>query len=276
MTETASSSFRAVHPLAEGVYDWGRKRGICMNLSFWRRKRQVPAPSAVLPKHVAFIMDGNGRWARRRGLPRTAGHVRGLDILRSIVQICSGWGIPYATFYAFSTENWNRSADEVEFLMDLFVSRMPGLARELSEYGVRVRFIGVRDGLAPAVRACMDDAEAVASEGKMTVFIAFNYGGRSEIVEAVKSIASDVQAGKCRPSEITEAMLGTRIGNVPDPDLLIRTGGELRLSNFLLWQCAYSELYFTRTLWPDFGSEEIRTAMMDFARRERRYGGVRV
>lgn len=247
-----------------------------MDLFFWRRNRQAPAPPTALPKHVAFIMDGNGRWARRRGLPRTAGHVRGLDILRSVVRTCSGWGIPFATFYAFSTENWSRSVEEVDFLMELFVSRMPGLARELSQSGVRVRFMGVRDGLSPAVRSCIDEAEAVAAEGNMTVFIAFNYGGRSEIVEAVRAIASDVEAGRFGPSEITEAMVGERIGNVPDPDLLIRTGGELRLSNFLLWQCAYSELYFTRTLWPNFGPDELRTAMADFARRERRYGGVRV
>lgn len=245
-----------------------------MNLFFWRRKHQIPPPPANLPEHVAFIMDGNGRWAQHKGLPRSAGHVRGLDALRAIVRACSEWGIKYATFYAFSTENWSRSTDEVDFLMDLFVSRMPGLARELSEFGVRVRFIGVREGLTPAIHACIDDAEAAAAEGTMTVFIAFNYGGRSAIVEAAKSIASDVQNGICRPSEIDEAMLESRMGGIPDPDLLIRTGGEMRLSNFLLWQCAYSELYFTRTLWPAFGPEELRTALSDFARRERRFGGV--
>lgn len=230
----------------------------------------------VVPQHVAFIMDGNGRWAARRGLPRGFGHNRGIDALRGVVTACVERGIVYSTYYAFSTENWRRPAAEVDYLMNLFVERVPSLAREMKEADVRLRFPGLRDGLSASILDTIGRAEELTSGGRFSVQIAFNYGGRAEIVHALARLSAGVGSGALSPESLTEEAVARELlfAGIPDPDMVIRTGGEQRLSNFLLWQSAYSELYFTKTLWPDFGARELDRALLDFSSRERRFGDV--
>jgi undecaprenyl diphosphate synthase len=221
-----------------------------------------------LPHHVAIVMDGNGRWATRRYLPRVAGHKKGMDALRACVRHCGDRGIKVLTVFAFSSENWNRPADEVSGLMELLGLALAREVPQLKTEGVRVKFVGDRSRLSEKVQAGLTKAEAMTAANTRLVFnICFNYGGRWDIAAAAARLSA---AGE----PITEASLAgaLSLAHVPDPDLIIRTGGEHRLSNFLLWQAAYAELYFTDKLWPDFGAEELDAALADYAGRERRFG----
>jgi len=222
-------------------------------------------------------MDGNGRWATSRGWPRLVGHRRGANKVRAIVRAAPGLGIKYLTIFAFSTENWKRSTEEVLGLMALFARYIRNEAEKLREAGVRVRFIGSRDRLDPAIQELMAGIEGKTRECELlTLTVAINYGGRDEIARAAKRLAEDVAAGRLAVEDAGEAALAARLdtADMPDPDLIIRTSGETRTSNFLLWQSAYAEYEFTPTLWPDFTPEELAAIIDRFSRRERRFGGV--
>jgi undecaprenyl diphosphate synthase len=229
------------------------------------------------PRHVAIIMDGNGRWAKARGLPRALGHKEGVEALRRAVEASRDLGLSHLSVYAFSTENWNRPPAEIDALFDLlrvFVKR--DLAR-LHKDGVRIRIVGSREGLNPDILELIDEAvDLTKNNTRLTLNIAFNYGGRGEIVAAVKDIARAVQDGRVKPDEIDEAMISRQLwtADSPDPDLVIRTSGELRLSNFLLWSGAYAELMFMDLWWPDFNKESLEKAIDAFRRRDRRFGGL--
>jgi undecaprenyl diphosphate synthase len=229
------------------------------------------------PAHVAIIMDGNGRWAKARGLPRLAGHRAGVEALRQTVRAAPDLGISYLTVYAFSSENWSRPKSEVSDLMGLLKLFIRRDLAELHQHGVKVRVIGDRAGLQPDIRGLLEEAEALtASNDALTLVIAFNYGGRDEIVRAARRLAAEAVAGEVDPETITTEMFAGTLDTVgiPDPELVIRTSGELRLSNFLLWQAAYSELVFLPCYWPDFSHEHLADAIRDFAGRERRFGGL--
>jgi undecaprenyl diphosphate synthase len=233
--------------------------------------------SRPLPRHVAIIMDGNGRWATRRGLPRVAGHREGVKAVRAVSRAAGELGIGYLTLYAFSSENWNRPKDEVSTLMRLLERSVDRELPELMARNVRLRVIGRPQGVPPSVQRRIDRVvEATAANSGLTLLMAFNYGGRDELVDAVRRLAQRVQEGALRPQDIDETALAGALytAGVPDPDLLIRTSGELRVSNFLLWQIAYTELWVTPTLWPDFGPRQLYEAVADFQRRERRFGRV--
>ena len=229
------------------------------------------------PRHVAIIMDGNGRWAKARGLPRALGHKEGVEALRRAVEASRELGLSHLSVYAFSTENWNRPQPEIDALFDLlrvFVRR--DLAR-LHKDGVRIRIIGSRDGLSDDILSLIDEAmEKTRDNTRLTLNIAFNYGGRGEIVAAMREMARAVEAGRLNPDQIDEAMVSRMVwtGESPDPDLVIRTSGELRLSNFLLWSGAYAELMFMDLWWPDFNKESLEKAIDAFRRRDRRFGGL--
>jgi undecaprenyl diphosphate synthase len=229
------------------------------------------------PNHVAIIMDGNGRWAKARGLPRVAGHRRGADAVRRVVRGAGELGIPVLTLFAFSTENWTRPADEVNDLMGLLRHYLRNELDELRKNGARLRVIGNREGLASDIVRDISDAENVTrGNSRIDVNICINYGARAEILQAIRSLARQVAAGELSADHIDEDCFESELltSGVPDPDLLIRTSGEQRISNFMLWQCAYAELVFVDTLWPDFGKEHLEQAIAEFRRRERRYGGV--
>jgi undecaprenyl diphosphate synthase len=233
--------------------------------------------SRPLPRHVAIIMDGNGRWATQRGFPRVAGHREGVKAVRSTVRTVGELGIGYLTLYAFSSENWNRPTDEVSTLMDLLERSIDRELPELLARNVRFRLIGRPNGVPPGVRQRIARVvEATAANSGLTLLMAFNYGARDEIVDACRGLAREVEAGTLRPEEIDEARLARALytGGVPDPDLLIRTGGEMRVSNFLLWQIAYTELWVTPTLWPDFGERDLYLAIAEFQQRDRRFGRI--
>jgi undecaprenyl diphosphate synthase len=226
---------------------------------------------ARLPRHVAIIMDGNGRWATRRGLPRIAGHKKGADTVRRVSDLSARLGIEVLTLYAFSDENWGRPTEEVSFLMDMLVQYLQAELATMQKNGLRFRTIGRTDRLPQAVQEWIARAKAeTAGNAGMTLNLALSYGGRGEIIEAVKRLLSLNGA----PREITEQSLTEHLdtAGLPDPDLIIRTSGERRISNFLLWQAAYAELYFTDTLWPDFEERDLLLALLDFQRRERRFG----
>ncbi len=228
------------------------------------------------PTHVAIIMDGNGRWAQMRGLPRQEGHRRGLESLRRAVRNAGELGIRVLTLYSFSTENWRRPKAEVSFLLGLLRRFVENDLAELHEAGVRVRIIGSRD-LAPDLRQLIERAESMTAGNRgLTLVVAFNYGSRDELVRATRALAADVAAGRLSPEAIDEDMLTSRLdtGDLPEPDLVIRTSGETRISNFLLWQAAYAEFVFTPVLWPDFDRKALEDAVAEFHRRERRFGGV--
>ena len=235
------------------------------------------AGSAELPQHIAFIMDGNGRWARKRGLPRTAGHREGARTLRRIIRDLDSMGIKFATFYAFSTENWKRSDEEVSTLMRLFEENLDDLVNYENE-NIRLRFIGGRERLSDTLRKKMLDAEE-KSKGHtgMTVILAINYGGRDDIVRAAKRSAELISEGSLRPDDLTEERFESflQTDGVPPVDLMVRTGGEIRISNFLIWQISYAELYFTDTLWCDFSKKDLEAAVNEFMSRSRRYGDAR-
>ena len=229
------------------------------------------------PNHVAIIMDGNGRWAKARGLPRVAGHRRGADAVRRVVRGAGELGIPVLTLFAFSTENWTRPADEVNDLMGLLRHYLRNELDELRKNGARLRVIGNREGLASDIVRDISDAENMTrGNSRIDVNICINYGARAEILQAIRSLARQVAAGQLSADRIDEDRFESELltSGVPDPDLLIRTSGEQRISNFMLWQCAYAELVFVDTLWPDFGKEHLEQAIAEFRRRERRYGGV--
>jgi undecaprenyl diphosphate synthase len=229
------------------------------------------------PNHVAIIMDGNGRWAKARGLPRVAGHRRGADAVRRVVRGAGELGIPVLTLFAFSTENWTRPADEVNDLMGLLRHYLRNELDELRKNGARLRVIGNREGLASDIVRDISDAENMTrGNSRIDVNICINYGARAEILQAIRSLARQVAAGELSADRIDEDCFESELltSGVPDPDLLIRTSGEQRISNFMLWQCAYAELVFVDTLWPDFGKEHLEQAIAEFRRRERRYGGV--
>jgi undecaprenyl diphosphate synthase len=229
------------------------------------------------PNHVAIIMDGNGRWAKARGLPRVAGHRRGADAVRRVVRGAGELGIPVLTLFAFSTENWTRPADEVNDLMGLLRHYLRNELDELRKNGAKLRVIGNREGLAADIVRDISDAENMTrSNSRIDVNICINYGAHTEILQAIRSLARQVAAGELSADSIDEDCFESELltSGVPDPDLLIRTSGEQRISNFMLWQCAYAELVFVDTLWPDFGKEHLEQAIAEFRRRERRYGGV--
>jgi undecaprenyl diphosphate synthase len=231
-----------------------------------------------VPAHVAIVMDGNGRWAIQRGLQRTDGHAAGEEALWDTVQGAVQVGVRWLTVFAFSTENWTRPAPEVLFLMNFNRGLLRRRRDELHRMNVRIRFIGRRDWKVPrsVLKEIQISEELTRNNTGTTLTIAFNYGGRAEIVDAVKELAADVQAGKLRPGRVDEREIRRRLyaTDMPEPDLLIRTSGEMRISNFLLWEVAYSELWFTPVFWPDFDREYLFEAIRDFQKRERRFGGL--
>ncbi len=230
-----------------------------------------------LPQHIAVIMDGNGRWAKRRGLPRIMGHQRGVDTLKDLLRCCRDWGISALTAYAFSTENWGRPLEEVDFLMTLFERVLRRELQEMMAENVRIRFVGDLDVLSPSLQAeiarSMEDTE---NNTGVQFTVATNYGGRQEIVQSCRAIAQQVQQGLLKLDDINESLLENFLytKGIPDPDLLIRTSGEMRISNFLLWQLAYAEIYVTQTLWPDFDRHNLHDALLNYQQRERRFGKV--
>jgi undecaprenyl diphosphate synthase len=238
----------------------------------------VPAPpERAWPRHVAIIMDGNGRWARARGLPRAEGHRQGVEALRRTVRHAADRGVEVLTLFSFSSENWSRPADEVGTLMGLLRLFVRRDLAELRDANVHIRIIGERSELEPSIAALLDEAETVtAGNDGLELVIAFNYGGRNEIARAARRLAEDVAAGRLSPEDVTEASLAARLDTAgyPDPDVVIRTSGELRISNFLLWQAAYSELVFVQTYWPDFDAATFDAAIAEFFGRDRRFGGL--
>ncbi len=240
------------------------------------RKTKKEYDKSQLPKHVAIIMDGNGRWAKRRSLPRIMGHRAGADALRKVSRFAGHMGIEYITVYAFSTENWKRSDEEVSGLMSLLLDYLKNAEKELGGDEVRIRVIGDPSRFSDEIQQQIKRVESVTKGNKaVTVTLALNYGGRDELVRAVKAIAKDVQDGKTTLDSIDEETVSHHLYtyDMPDPDLVIRTSGELRLSNYLLWQTSYSELYFTDTLWPDFDEKEFTKAIDAYLSRSRRFGG---
>jgi undecaprenyl diphosphate synthase len=226
-----------------------------------------------VPTHVAIIMDGNGRWAAKRGLPRLAGHHAGTENLRRIIRASVEFGIKFLTIYAFSTENWNRPREEVDGLMRILEDVIDKELRELNEQGVQIRHLGRLDQLAPPLQRKVAEAvEFTKQNSQLVLNVAFNYGGRDEVVQAVQHMIRDEIPAEDITPELLSGYLYT--AGVPDPDLIIRTSGELRISNFLIWQAAYSEWYVTPILWPDFGRDEFHKALAEFGRRDRRYGKV--
>jgi undecaprenyl diphosphate synthase len=234
----------------------------------------IPPPAKV-PRHLAVIMDGNGRWAQQRHRPRAIGHRAGARAVNLCIDFCLDKGIEALTLFAFSSENWGRPADEVGALMKLFMNALDREVGELQRRGVRVRFNGERGRFADAIRARMDEAETrTAGNDRLALNIAASYGGRQDIAAAARSLAEDVAAGRLQPADIDEALFDRRtaLADLPPPDLFIRTGGDHRVSNFLLWQLAYTELWFTETLWPALDAATLQRALDDFASRERRFG----
>lgn len=231
--------------------------------------------SPAVPRHVAIIMDGNNRWAKKRLLPGVAGHKAGVDAVRAVIEVCADAGVDVLTLFAFSSENWQRPADEVSALMELFLGALRREARRLNDNGIRLRIIGDRSRFHPELQAAMREAELLtAGHNRFTLQIAANYGGQWDITQAAQRLAREVQAGHLQVDEITPGLLQSCLatGDLPLPDLCIRTGGEHRISNFLLWQLAYAELYFSDLFWPDFKHDAMRKALADFATRQRRFG----
>ncbi|AVH74056.1 isoprenyl transferase [Nostoc sp. 'Lobaria pulmonaria (5183) cyanobiont'] len=231
----------------------------------------------LLPQHVAVIMDGNGRWAKRQGLPRIMGHKRGVDALKDLLRCCQDWGIQALTAYAFSTENWKRPQEEVDFLMTLFQRVLRQELREMVEENVQIKFVGNLQDLPRSLQQEISRSMEETKDNRGIRFsVATNYGGRQEILQACQAIAKQVQQGVLQPDEIDEQVFESHLytAGITDPDLLIRTSGEMRLSNFLLWQMAYGEIYITDALWPDFDRAEFHRALCAYQQRERRFGKV--
>jgi undecaprenyl diphosphate synthase len=237
----------------------------------------IPAGRTAMPQHVAIIMDGNGRWAHARGLPRSAGHRKGVEALRGAVRAAGEMGIEYLTIFSFSSENWSRPPAEVSFLLDLMRHFVRQDVAELHRENVRIKIIGERSGLAADIVALIEETEQrTRSNTGLTLIVAFNYGSRQEIAVAARDLAIAVREGRVAPESITPELLGSYLATegIPDPDLLIRTSGEQRLSNYLLWQCAYTEFVFVDEFWPDFNRETLQRAIAEYLTRERRFGGI--
>ncbi len=231
--------------------------------------------ASILPRHIAIIMDGNGRWAKQRFLPRAAGHKAGVDTVRKVVKACVEKKIEVVTLFAFSSENWRRPAQEVNYLMDLFISALEREAKKLHEQNIKLCFIGDRSRFDEKLRQYMLDAEHLTVNNTgLVLVIAANYGGQWDVCEAVKQLAVEIEQGTLTSQQLTPQLIESKLttAHLPPPDLFIRTSGEQRLSNFLLWQLAYSELYFTPVFWPDFNAEELDKALVFYANRERRFG----
>ncbi len=231
----------------------------------------------ILPRHLGIIMDGNGRWAQKRGLPRTAGHTVGAQNFRTITKYCSSIGIPCLTVYAFSTENWKRPAEEVGALMKLFKQYLEEALRDFQDENIKVVFIGDRSAFSEELQELIDRTERLSAKRTgMVLNIAMNYGGRDELVRAVRKVAQEVSEGRLAPGEIDESTISERLytAGQPDPDLIIRPSGECRTSNFLLWQSAYAEYIFMDILWPDFKAKDLERALQEFSMRNRRFGGI--
>lgn len=232
-----------------------------------------------IPQHIAIVMDGNGRWAKQRKLPRIAGHKVGVDSVRTVVQLCSDKGVKVLTLFAFSTENWSRPSKEVNFLMHLFVTVLGREVKKLHAKNVCIRFIGERNSLDKKLQQSISKSETLTAKNSgLKLVIALNYSGRWDITNATRNIVAKVAAGTLTANNITSELVHsyTCLSDLPEPDLFIRTSGELRLSNFLLWQLAYTELYFTEVLWPDFREAELNAALLAYARRDRRFGRITV
>lgn len=246
-------------------------------MAVFSKKQAGQVDMSNLPRHVAVIMDGNGRWAQKRGLPRTAGHKAGAENFRTIATYCKDLGMDYLTVYAFSTENWKRPQGEVDAIMGLLDQYLHESIETMARDNIRLRFLGDTSVLSPKLRALIDETDELTRhiEG-FQANICLNYGGRDELVRAARRFARDCVDGKRAPEELTEADFPDYLwsAGLPDPELLIRPGGEMRVSNFLLWQCAYSEIYVTDTLWPDFGKEEFDKALAWYQTRDRRFGGL--
>lgn len=239
-------------------------------------KTGILGSDVLVPAHVGVIMDGNGRWAKKRGMPRKFGHREGAKTFRTITRYAKELGIQYITFYAFSTENWKRPKDEVDAIMELFEKNLDEV-RDFIDENIRVRFIGDRSMLTPRLQEKMKSVEEDSKDfDSMTMILAINYGGRDEITHAVKEIAKDVEKGRLKAEDITQQLIQSRLytEEIPDVDLIIRPSGEQRLSNFLIWQSAYAEYYFTNILWPDFKPKDLEEAVLAFSERNRRFGGV--
>lgn len=249
-------------------------------MAFFQKKSSPPPPQADLqhlPRHIAIIMDGNGRWAKKRGLPRTAGHAAGAETFRSIATYCKDIGLEYLTVYAFSTENWKRPADEVSAIMGLLKKYLLEAIAQMERDRVKMAFFGDLSPLTPELRQlCHRTQEISTHYDGCQVNICLNYGGRDELLRAAMAYAQDCAEGKADPNHLTQEQFGGYLYSkgIPDPDLIIRPSGELRLSNFLLWQSAYAEFYFTDVLWPDFSKEELHRAIAAYQSRSRRFGGV--
>ncbi len=247
-------------------------------MAIFGKSKKSPEPAElILPKHVGIIMDGNGRWAKKRGLPRKAGHTEGARTFRKITRYCSEVGIKYLTVYAFSTENWKRPDDEVGALMKLFKSYLEEAISDFKDDDIVVRFIGDKSGFSDELRQLMEENEECSKDRDgMVLNIAMNYGSRDEIVRAVKNICRDVRNGSITEADITERLISDNLytAGQPDPDLIIRPSGEYRISNFMLWQSAYTEFVIMNKLWPDFQKSDLDEALRIYSQRNRRYGGV--
>ena len=244
---------------------------------FRKKQPEEPVKVKAMPQHIAVIMDGNGRWAKKRGLPRTMGHKSGAANYKKIARYAASIGVRYFTVYAFSTENWRRPAEEVNALIDLFIQYLVEAERDFSDENMRVRFLGDIEAFPQKLQDLIRDIEAKSADRDgMTLGICLNYGGRPEITYAARKLAQQVKDGVLKPEEITEDMISANLycPDIPDPDLIIRPSGELRLSNFLLWQAAYAEFVFMNVLWPDFTPENLEEAIDQYTGRNRRFGGV--
>lgn len=235
----------------------------------------LPSGSSNVPRHIAIIMDGNGRWAQKKFMPRAVGHQAGVKAVRKIVEYCSKKEVEVLTLFAFSSENWRRPEEEVSLLMGLFLSTLQAEIDKLDRNNIRLRFIGDRTAFSDKLQAKMAEGEAQTKDNTaLTLIIAVNYGGRWDMCQALRTIAQKIAAGELKDQEINEQLISQYLStaDLPDPDLFIRTGGEQRVSNFLLWQLAYTELYFTETLWPDFNQSSLEEAIASFKNRQRRFG----
>ena len=244
-----------------------------VKMALFEKKKQEKLP---VPRHIAIIMDGNGRWAKMRGLPRTAGHAAGAETFRRIANHCRALGVEYLTVYAFSTENWKRSEEEVSGIMKLLHNYLMEALADMEKNHVRFKFFGDLSRLSPELQELCNRAESASADYDVQVNFCLNYGGRDEIVRAARSFAAKVAAGECTAEELTEEAFGNYLfsAGVPDPELIIRPSGEMRTSNFLLWQSAYSEFVFMNVLWPDFKEKDLDEAIVEYHRRNRRFGGV--
>ncbi len=240
-------------------------------------KKKIDIDMNNIPKHIAIILDGNGRWAEIRGLPRSVGHQEGANAVKRTIELAYDMGVKYITFFAFSSENWSRPKTEVDGLMDLYLKYLKSAEEETNDKNVRIRIIGSRQGLSKEMIDQIDKIEKnTIDKDQMNIIIALNYGGRQDILQATQKIADDIQKGILSKDNITEEDIQKRLytEDVPDPDLLIRTSGEMRISNFLIWQCSYSEFYFPKVLWPDFREKHFKEAIAEYQRRNRRFGGL--